>query len=248
MTKPAFSHVPYATDYMKIAVEQIKLHFREMNYGELNSLDIPAGNGWIADQLRSIGISATAADINQERLEFIQADMEQKLPFPDQHFDIVTCCEGIEHVFSPFNLFSELNRVLKPGGILVITTPNTQNLYSRIQFLLTGYPFQFDPFDKTTLNSGTLGDKGHISPVLLIQLIYWSQHFGLTPLSPMGGRYKKRWLIVVLLPLIALGTLWALNDWKKTSGKYDRKFILAQLFNINTLLSRSLIFRAVKPQ
>ena len=105
-----------------------------------------------------------------------QVDMEQVLPFEDAYFDIIVCCEGIEHVFSPFNLFSEFARVLKE---LVITTPNVQNLYSRWQFLC--HLFQFDPFNKIPLADGMIGDKGHISPVTYGQLRYYAEHFEMTP-------------------------------------------------------------------
>ncbi len=47
-------------------------------------------------------------------------------PYADASFDTVLCCELIEHLFTdPMHMMSEINRVLKPGGHLLITTPNT---------------------------------------------------------------------------------------------------------------------------
>ncbi|HWE50223.1 MAG TPA: glycosyltransferase [Bryobacteraceae bacterium] len=53
-------------------------------------------------------------------------DAERDLyPYPDQSFDTVLCCELIEHlVADPMHLMSEVNRILKPGGHFLITTPN----------------------------------------------------------------------------------------------------------------------------
>jgi len=87
-------------------------------------------------------------DINDEKPTFTRVDLEQPLPFSDAYFDAVVCCEGIEHVYSPGHLMSEFARVLKPGEILVITTPNIQNLLSRLKFLFCGYLYQFEPFSK----------------------------------------------------------------------------------------------------
>ncbi len=243
--QPKFSHVTYATDYMQIAVERVIQYFEGNIRGKL-ALDLPAGNGWVSDRLRDLGAEAVSADINEEKLDFAQVDMEQPLPFEDSYFDIIVCCEGIEHVFSPFNLFSEFARVLKKGGILVITTPNVQNLYSRWQFLCTGYLFQFDPFNKIPLEDGKVADKGHISPVTYGQLQYYSEHFKMTPAKPTGGRFKRIILLPLLAPILLIGFWWNFRDWKRTSNVGDRKKIIKTLFNAKVLLSRSLIFIATR--
>ena len=243
--RPNFSHVSYASDYMHIALRKVVQHFEGKISGK-QALDLPAGNGWIGEQLESMGASAVSADINEAQPTFEQVDMESQLPFEDDTFDIVICCEGIEHVFSPFHVFSELARVLKKGGILVITTPNIQNLYSRWQFLCTGYLFQFDPFDKTPLTKGMKGDKGHISPVSYGQLRYYSECCNLFVQPPDGGRMKRKILLLLLAPLLLIGAAWSLRDWKRTSGDQGRKEIINHLFNLRTLLSRSLVFTAIK--
>lgn len=246
MQLPRFSHVSYASDYMRIAIQLIENHNFSTEIKEIKILDLPAGNGWISDQLAHKGYQAISADINNQRPDFVQVDMENALPFEDHSFDAVICCEGIEHIFSPFHFFSELERVLRPGGILIISTPNIQNLYSRVQFLCTGYLFQFDPFNNPILKKGELADKGHISPVGLTQLIYWSQHLNLTVNPPLGSRYKKRWLLPFLLPLLFLGRFWSYRDWKKTSNDIHTRFITDYMFRVPVLLSRSIIFSAVK--
>jgi len=66
-------------------------------------------------------------------------------PYADESFDTVLCCELIEHLFSdPMHMMSEINRVLKPGGHLVLTTPNLGSRRA-ISAVLQGYHPSFFP-------------------------------------------------------------------------------------------------------
>ena len=59
------------------------------------------------------------------------------LPFADRTFDVVNFSEALEHLnFNPLPVIKEFWRVLKPGGIAIITTPNALRLGSRVRFLL----------------------------------------------------------------------------------------------------------------
>jgi SAM-dependent methyltransferase len=58
-------------------------------------------------------------------------------PYPDDTFDLVTWCEVIEHLTeNPVHTLAEIHRVLKPGGALVISTPNASRADSIANFLL----------------------------------------------------------------------------------------------------------------
>ena len=65
----------------------------------------------------------------------------EKDPFPyaGGHFHTVLCCELIEHLFEdPMHMMGEINRVLEPGGHLVLTTPNAASLRA-VSAILQGY-------------------------------------------------------------------------------------------------------------
>jgi glycosyltransferase involved in cell wall biosynthesis/SAM-dependent methyltransferase len=66
-------------------------------------------------------------------------------PYPDASFDTVLCCELIEHLpADPMHMMSEINRILKPGGHVLITTPNLGSLRA-IAGILQGYHPSFFP-------------------------------------------------------------------------------------------------------
>jgi SAM-dependent methyltransferase len=66
-------------------------------------------------------------------------------PYADESFDTVMCCELIEHLFEdPMHMMSEINRILKPGGHLVLTTPNIGSLRA-VSGILLGYHPAFFP-------------------------------------------------------------------------------------------------------
>jgi SAM-dependent methyltransferase len=60
-------------------------------------------------------------------------------PYPDEHYDTVLCCELIEHLAAdPMHMMVEIHRILKPGGHLLLTTPNTAS-FRAISAILQGY-------------------------------------------------------------------------------------------------------------
>ncbi len=71
-------------------------------------------------------------------IEHFNAEKDS-FPYPDACFATVLCCELIEHLFhDPMHLMAEINRVLKPGGHLVLTTPNLASLRA-VSAILQGY-------------------------------------------------------------------------------------------------------------
>lgn len=73
-------------------------------------------------------------------VQAVKQDIEAGLPWADDHFDVVIAAEVIEHVYDTDGFLSEIKRVLKKEGILVLSIPNVACLTNRFKMLLGGYP------------------------------------------------------------------------------------------------------------
>jgi SAM-dependent methyltransferase len=102
-------------------------------------LDLGCGTGYGANMLAAHVEDVTAVDISEEaisdaaanysasNLHFLRIEPieSRALPFPDSNFDDVISFQVIEHIEHVDSYLKEIRRVLKPGGRLLLTTPNS---------------------------------------------------------------------------------------------------------------------------
>ncbi|MBD3388259.1 MAG: methyltransferase domain-containing protein [Candidatus Altiarchaeales archaeon] len=69
--------------------------------------------------------------------ELVKHDLNTELPLEDNSVDVISAYQIIEHLWNTPNFFRETCRVLKPGGVMVLSTPNLSSLHS-IPFILLG--------------------------------------------------------------------------------------------------------------
>jgi 2-polyprenyl-3-methyl-5-hydroxy-6-metoxy-1,4-benzoquinol methylase len=126
------------------------------------AIDLGGGSGALSIQLQQIGLDVVAADKNREgfkadvpffTVDFDKADFSKQLG--EGSFSLVTAVEVIEHVESPIGFLRNAGRLLRPGGALVITTPNVDSAPARVKFLLTEKIRMMDEHSEPT----------HISPI-----------------------------------------------------------------------------------
>src|SRR6185295_4914640 len=139
--------------------------------GPLKShLDIGPGTGRLITLFREkFGSQTRACDYTDQLLKLpdLKVDIvnlnRDPLPYPDNSFDVVTATEVVEHLERYRDVLREIHRVMKPGGICILTTPNVLNLNSRLRYLWFGFANLFGPLP--VRNSALYSTGGHINPV-----------------------------------------------------------------------------------
>lgn len=117
-------------------------------------LDAGCGTGTLARLLARRGLDVQGVDASGEmvdaatrlsqqqgltdRLTFQQIETVESLPFGNEAFDGVLCASVLEYVGEPERCLAEFRRVLKPGGLLLVSLPNRQSLLRK--FYKTLYP------------------------------------------------------------------------------------------------------------
>lgn len=94
---------------------------------------LDVGCGWEARFLREVepyiaqgvGIDIKAPTLQTEKISTFQSCLDQKLPFADASFDVVTMLAVLEHLRFPEAIVAEVFRVLRGGGVFVGTVPST---------------------------------------------------------------------------------------------------------------------------
>jgi len=121
---------PLRADYIRQSLGSKVSH-------DLHCLDIGCGGGIITEDLASFSNNVSGIDLSQASLNTAKQHAEEaglrinyhhgaaeNLPFEDHSFDLVTCCDVLEHVDDLPKVINEISRVLKPGGTFVFDTVN----------------------------------------------------------------------------------------------------------------------------
>jgi SAM-dependent methyltransferase len=129
------------------------------------------------------------------------------LPYANDSFDIITCSEVMEHLENYRRLFREIHRVLKPGGLLIVTMPNVLNRKSRLRYLGSGFYNLFGPLPVKNEKKYSLG--AHITPIPFVYLAHALHDSDVTDIRLDIERRQRSStvLLTVLSPILMVSWL-----------------------------------------
>lgn len=129
---------------------------------------------------------------------------KDRFPYPDGHFATVLCCELLEHLpTDPMFLMAEINRILRPGGHVVMTTPNVASLRA-LRAILEGYHPGFFPAYIKPAEPGAEVEARHAREYTPREIHYLLQDSGFEVTRLETGEFldkprpEERWVIHLL--------------------------------------------------
>ena len=155
--------------------------------------------------LKSYGYQVTGCDIRPERyastiaamgLTVVECNIEtQQLPFADASFDAVVFNELFEHLrINPVFTLTEVLRIMKPNGILTLSTPNLRSLDGIRNFLLRDRAFSCAPSIYLEYKKlQTIGHMGHVREYTRTEVVEFLQTIGFEVTAIIyRGEYESR--------------------------------------------------------
>lgn len=135
--------------------EQLECILKKIGLAEAKSLkllEVGCGMGFFLDVCEEYGIDARGCDVAEKALKFANRNSPRARAgtldshYPDNSFDLICGFNLIEHLPHPLELIKQAERVLRPGGILVLETPIQESMFhrlARIGYLLSKGEIRF---------------------------------------------------------------------------------------------------------
>lgn len=112
------------------------------------ALDVGCGDGArYGARVRASGVEIHGVDISEVAVASARergidariASLTDPLPHPSASFDVGICLEVLEHLVDPAMVTREIARVLKPGGLALLSVPNSAFWTTRVELMFTGH-------------------------------------------------------------------------------------------------------------
>lgn len=221
-------------------------------------IDLSAGSGYIINEFHKAGAEVELYDLFPEQNTYCSVQcrkIDLQKPFAAiGKADIVLLGETIEHLPNQFFFFTEVSQLLKPGGVLILTTPNSSSLRSRIsQFLMesehysTPAPNETDAFTRWSPNSKEgYFSKLFISGILRLRTLAALNGLKIKKVHPSKGS-STSYLLMIYYPVLYYFS--AKNRRKQIKLDPANRQVYDEIFRLNTstqiLTSKHLIIEWV---
>jgi O-antigen biosynthesis protein len=228
-------------------------------------LDLACGDGYGSALMARTAERVTGIDIDDETVESARAHYARlanvdfrtgdahSIDIPDASIDLVVAFEMIEHVTDPAQVLSEISRVLRSDGIMIISTPNAPENPDNLP---GANPFHLHAFDNESLDALLAGHfeyRGYLGQRIVAAGALWTESPAAGPptsgdLDPLGvrdalARQRPTYLVAVASndkPVeFDAGVRWTLDDadgliaeriqfWKEARKAYERERVAAR--------------------
>lgn len=124
--------------HLAFVADELLHPLRNVKAGKL--LDVGCGMGFMLNRFRELGWDTCGVDISTYASEHarnklglkVYTGVPEELNLPENYFDLVTIVLAIEHMPNPKGTLERLHSLIKPGGIIVVTTHDIDGLWPRI--------------------------------------------------------------------------------------------------------------------
>jgi 2-polyprenyl-6-hydroxyphenyl methylase/3-demethylubiquinone-9 3-methyltransferase len=181
---------PFRVGYANKVIEQIN----KKNTKETEVLEVGCGGGILSEEFARLGYHVTGIDPSRSSINTAKNHSKENnlsikyeigtgenLPFEKNSFDVVLCCDVLEHVNDLPKVISEISRILKSGGIFIYDTFNRTyfSKLSAIKILQEWKPWAIMP---PHLHIWEMFIKpGEMRSLLNENQLIWKEHCGIKP-------------------------------------------------------------------
>ena len=207
------------------------------------ALDLSAGDGLSSRMLAERGWRVVSTEYRTRKRGWVAVNLDNDLPFRSARFDLVMMLEVIEHLADIPHMIGEIARVMRPGGVAIVTTPNRLNVSSRIHYLLSGYykgrraplPYKYRVAD---------GRNWHVMGLNDLHWIAWGAGLRMDALGRSRRKPRARILAPLLWPFIA-GFSWMLyvRRVKDPEQRRINRELLGFMTSASLLMDENIIMR-----
>jgi 2-polyprenyl-6-hydroxyphenyl methylase/3-demethylubiquinone-9 3-methyltransferase len=188
------------------------------------ALDVGSGGGYLSEEIARLGFDVTGVDPSAESVKAatehagasglaIRYDLGagESLPYGGDSFDVVLCCDVLEHVRDVPKVIAEIARVLKPGGVFCYDTFN-RTILTKLAIIKISQEWKLWSFLPPNLHVWRMFIRPReLRSLLRLNHLEWREHRGLVPnmsipkiLSCLRQRARGKWTYIDLSARIRL--------------------------------------------
>lgn len=193
----------------------------------LKLLDVGCSSGLFLDEARMAGFDVHGAELSPQTSRFarnhfgldVQTGDWRDAGYEDGSFDVVTLFDVIEHLPDPKAELRDILRLLRPGGLLLQSTPNIDGLFPRLSYLVADaldyWPHPEPPHHLYQFSTGTLSALTEAAGYEIERADLTSIHLSYSFGTPRSWRVSPKLLAYALLfaPVALAGRLLGQGDW-----------------------------------